>query len=346
MKKLALPLAVLAITAAHAQTPAVNWSGDLRYRHETIDDGSKIGHKNTQHRMRARLQAKSEISEDLTATARLATGGSSVTSTNQDLGDGGSNKDISIDVFSVDWKFYPNSTLTLGKMKNPIYTVGSSDMVFDGDVTPEGLSVGYKTDMFFASLSQFWIDNESTKSDVILYAPQAGVNLNAGPLKVTAGAAWYNFSSIQGTSTSGNDSIEAKGNSTTANTYTFGYKVLNAFVNVGGNAGDLGYNVYFDYIKNSEADTKDTGWLAGTKLSWKKFSLTYDYRWSENDATVGFLADGDTAGSVNVGLYGHRTKLGYKLGKNVSTEAVYYAHTIMSTKKHYDKYQLNVVFKF
>src|SRR5690606_8645017 len=100
----------------------------------------------------------------------------------------------------------------------------------------------------------------------------------------------------------------------------FGYKVLNGFVNVGGNAGDLSYNVYYDYIKNGEAETKDTGWLAGTKLSWKKFSLTYDYRWVENDATVGFLADGDVAGSTNIGVYGHRYKLGYKLSKNISSD--------------------------
>src|SRR5690606_31049318 len=119
MKKFMLPLAVLAATTAQAEMPNVNWSGDLRYRHETIDEGTSP--KNTQHRMRARLQAKAEVTQDVTATARIASGGDSVTSTNQTLGDGGSNKELHIDVFQVDWKFYQGSTLTLGKMKNPLY---------------------------------------------------------------------------------------------------------------------------------------------------------------------------------------------------------------------------------
>lgn len=337
-------LSLLTLTSAYAQMPDIQWSGDFRYRHETIDDGDAIGNKDTRQRIRGRLAAKSEVTKDVNASIRIATGTGSVTSTNQTLGDGGSNKSLEVDIFSVNWKFFPKANITLGKMKNPFYTVGSSDMVFDSDVTPEGISVSYQSDLFFASLNQFWIADNTTSTDVMLYAPQIGTHFNAGPLKIVIGGSWFNYSSMVNQSLSG--SLKAAGNTTGAGFYVNGYKVLNAFSEISGQAGHVDYSVFFDYIKNSEVKMQNTGWLAGAKLKLHDWSMTYDYRWVEADATVAFLADGDTAGSLGTALYGHRTDLAYAFNKNISTSAVYYAHTKMSNKKHYDKYQLNLVFKF
>lgn len=337
MKKFMLPMAVLAVTAAQAEMPNVNWSGDLRYRHENIDSGTTTDH-NIQERIRARLQAKSEITETISVKARIASGSGSVTTTNQTLDGAGSNKALEIDIFQADWKFAPGAKLTLGKMSNPMYRVGSSDIVFDSDITPEGMAVSYEKEMFFVNLGRFWIENVTNNSnDVMLYAPQAGVKIAAGPLKVTAGASWYNFAGANR-----NLGNAGKGNTSVNNDY----KVLNGFVDVAGKAGDFGYSVYFDYIKNSEVDTADTGWLAGTKVGFKGWSLTYDYRWVDADATLDLFPDGDTAGNLSTGIYGHRTALGYKINQYVSTAATYYTHTIRSTKNHYDKYLLDVVFKF
>lgn len=343
MKKLLLPIAALAVTSAHAEMPSVNWSGDFRYRHENTDSGTTIDHQ-AQQRIRARLQAKAEVSKGVTAKVRLASGGDSITSTNQTLGDGGSNKELHIDIFSVDWNFYEGATVTLGKMSNPFYAPGSSDIVFDSDVTPEGIAVSYEKGMFFANAAQYWIANNTGSSDVILYAPQAGVKLPVGGMNITASAAWYNFSSLSGQTSTGN--LASKGNTTSGGNYAFGYKVLNANVALDGKMNDFGYGVFFDYIKNGEVDNDDTGWLAGTKLSYKSWSLGYDYRWMDADSTLSILPDSDIGGSVNTGVYGHRTKLGYKINKNISSDVTYYANTISSTKKHYDKYQLNLVFKF
>tara|TARA_R110000868_G_scaffold155691_6_gene382235 strand:- start:105492 stop:106526 length:1035 start_codon:yes stop_codon:yes gene_type:complete len=344
MKNVIASIVLISTTSTFAQTPTINWGGDFRYRYEAIDDGASIGHKDHRQRIRARLNAHSEVITNVHAHIQLASGNGAITSTNQTIGDGGSNKALDIDIFSVDWMFKEGATATLGKMENPLYSVGNSDIVFDTDFTPEGISVSYKSDKYFASLNQFVIANNSTSSDVILYAPQAGINFNAGPLKLTVGGSWYNYSSLVNQSITG--SLTSAGNTTGANFFQNGYKVLNGFAEVSGQAGHVGYSVFFDYIKNSEVETGDTGWLAGAKFNCHKWSLSYDYRWVEPDATVGFLADGDVAGSLGAGLYGHRTDLGYAINKNISTNAVYYAHTKASNKQHYDKYQVNLVFKF
>ncbi|MBH46988.1 MAG: hypothetical protein CME71_02330 [Halobacteriovorax sp.] len=344
MKLMIAGIALLASTSILAEMPSINWGGDFRYRYEAIDDGASIGHKDHRQRIRARLNAHSEVIDKVHASIQLASGNGAITSTNQTLGDGGSNKALDIDIFSIDWMFAKNANATLGKMKNPLHTVGNSDIVFDTDFTPEGASVGYKTDLYFASLNQFVIANNSTSADVILYAPQAGINLGAGPVKFTIGGSWYNYSSMVNQSVTG--SLSSAGNSTAANFFQNGYKVLNGFAEMSGQVSHLSYSVFYDYIKNGEVETGDTGWLAGAKLKCHNWTLSYDYRWVETDATVGFLADGDVAGSLGTGLYGHRTDLGYAINKNVSTNAVYYAHTKMSNKQHYDKYQVNLVFKF
>lgn len=338
MKKFMLPLAVLAATAAHAEMPNVNWSGDFRYRHENIDSWVNTDH-NIQERIRARLQAKSDVTDSVSVRARITSGSNSITTTNQTLDGAGANKALEIDIFQASWKAADGVNVHLGKMANPMYTVGSSDIVFDSDITPEGIAISYEKGMFFANLGRFWIKNETDNAnDVMLYAPQAGVNLTTGPVKLTVGASWYNYTGMNrnvGNATKGNTSTTAE------------FKVLNGFVNASGKTGEIGYSVYFDYIKNSEVDNNDMGWLAGTKLSYKSWSLTYDYRWVDADATLDIFPDGDTAGSSGgTNIYGHRTKLGYKITKNISTDLAYYTHTYRSNKRHYDKYMIDLVFKF
>ncbi len=337
MKNLILFVAVFGHALVHAKMPELEWSGDFRYRHENIDNGTIEDH-NIQERIRARLQVRSEITKNVTITARLASGNGSITSTNQTLDGAGSNKNIDIDIFQADWEFADDATFSAGKMRNPMYTVGSSDIVFDSDITPEGLAVTYKKEHFFLNLGRFWIENVTAHgNDVMLYAPQAGVKFGAGPLDLTVGASWYNFAGLNrnvGNATMGNSSINND------------YKILNAFFDASGKLNDLGYSVYFDYIKNSEVESADAGWLVGAKLSLKDWTLIYDYRWVGADATLDIFPDSDSAGDDSTGIYGHRTEVEYQFNKHVSTGASYYAHKIRSTKKHYEKYLADVVFKF
>ena len=82
----------------------IKFSGDLRYRHESIDDDTKTTKRN-RIRIRARLKMKVKINNEWDAILRLASGSSdSPTSTNQTLGDSSSDSFSSKEIW-LDWAY-------------------------------------------------------------------------------------------------------------------------------------------------------------------------------------------------------------------------------------------------
>jgi len=76
-------------------TDRVAFSGDFRYRWETIDqEGSDSRER---HRIRARPALVAQVNETVRVGFGLATGGDSPVSANQTLGGGGASKPISLD---------------------------------------------------------------------------------------------------------------------------------------------------------------------------------------------------------------------------------------------------------
>jgi len=121
----------------------LNLSGDFRYRHEYIDDSAKDKTRNRQ-RIRGRLGLKAKINNDWSAIFRITTGSSdSPTSTNQTLDGSFSSKNIWFDTAYVDWhpQSYDGFNAYLGKMKVPFYKVGKNQLIWDGDLTPEGIAI-------------------------------------------------------------------------------------------------------------------------------------------------------------------------------------------------------------
>ena len=110
----------------------IKWSGDLRYRHESIDDDTATT-KRDRNRIRARLKMNAKINDEWDAILRLASGSSdSPTSTNQTLGDSSSDSFSSKEIW-LDWAYadyhpesMPGLNVLLGKMVNPFYKVDAS----------------------------------------------------------------------------------------------------------------------------------------------------------------------------------------------------------------------------
>ena len=115
---------------AAATTPAggESWSdrvrldGDFRYRYERIDaEGSDTRKRN---RIRARVNVKADLSDDVEVGFGLATGGDDPVSTNQTLGGGGSSKGVVLNLAYANWEATDGLHLIFGKLKNPLYRVG------------------------------------------------------------------------------------------------------------------------------------------------------------------------------------------------------------------------------
>ena len=322
----------------------IQFSGDLRYRHDRIHESSND--VNQRDRIRFRLKAIGSPQKKINITARITSGTGSATSTNQTLGEGGKNKDIELDMAYATWTPQKRTKLFLGKMNNPLYRVGSSDILFDSDWTPEGLALSqsFKTDLneTHIYLSRFWIDEDSS-TDVILHAPQIANVFKWGNFQTTLGLGYLNYSSLKGTG-----GFSEAGNTFKDNSFKNDYKLWQVFGEITFALENLKTHLFFETVENTEVSKNDRAYLVGSKFNFKKWSFSYDYRRVDADALVAFLADGDSMGNNGSNGQGNRYNLSRVLSKNTSISFVFYNHSFkdQSVQKHTDKYQINTVFKF
>lgn len=321
-------------------------SGDFRYRYERKDEGSNP-YKTQRDRIRVRLKSDIKVEENLDFIFRATTNQGDITSRNQSLDDGGSSKEYAIDMAYGDYKYAEHNSVLFGKMANPLYLPGKESFVFDTDWTPEGISLKGKFSKdslsFFYSASSFWFQKGEAASEVKLYAPQVGATFKSGNMKATAGAGYYHFSSIQGTSTT---NLASLGNSTTNSTLSFGYDLTELFLEVGTKLGEFDLSVFGSRVTNSEVSTNDLAYIIGTNVKYQKVHLSYNYRRVEKDSVLGMLADSNSFGTNGTDGMGHKTSVTYDITEKVSLKANYFAQTNLATRKHFDLLQVDLSLKF
>jgi hypothetical protein len=339
----------------------VKWSGDLRYRHESIDDDTATT-KRDRNRIRARLKMEAKINDEWDAILRLASGSSdSPTSTNQTLGDSGSDSFSSKEIW-LDWayaNYHPASisglNILLGKMGNPFYTVGKNQLIFDGDLSPEGGAATYAWNLNDSTSAQltggaFWLRERSTDADTSLFGIQGLLKHKlSDDSHILGGVSYYDFGNIQGQSLSG---ISASGNTTSGGLYVNDYDILEGFAEYGFKIGQVPAAVFGTYVNNTGASTsEDTAWLIGAKYNKAKkpgsWEVSYNYRDVEKDAVVGGLCDSDFVGGGTDGK-GHVLGFKYQLAKNVQAGLSYFMNekNASSTRDDYKLLQADLVFKF
>jgi outer membrane murein-binding lipoprotein Lpp len=188
-----------AMTAANKYT----WSGDFRYRHETIDDESVATIRN-RDRVRVRFGVAAKVNDFVNVNLRLSTtntGNDNYRSTNQTLGTGWDRKPVSFDLAYADWKPLPTTQVLLGKMPIPFVTTAS--YFWDKDITPEGASLKFVHGPFYANVSYFAINERdvgtSTQAsqDAELYAAQMGWKQTIGKATWTLGGAYFGVQNVQ-----------------------------------------------------------------------------------------------------------------------------------------------------
>jgi hypothetical protein len=117
---------------AAAVAPNVRFSGDLRYRHESInEEGEAERHR---QRIRARFGVTADVAENVRVGLTLATGGDDPVSANQTLDTGFSRKPIGVDRAFFSWAATDELTFTGGKIANPFYRPGNHHLIYDADL--------------------------------------------------------------------------------------------------------------------------------------------------------------------------------------------------------------------
>ncbi len=331
-------------------------SGDLRYRHETIeaeDDGKPDQHRN---RIRARIGLDTAVNEEWNLGFRLASGSDDPVSTNQTLGSAFTSKSIWIDLAYADYHPLAVKNLNVigGKMSNPFVIVGKNQLIWDGDLTPEGIAGKYKislseTDEIFASGGGFWVTESSSGNDVSLWGLQSGLKHTFNESTYALGGiSYYDYGNIEGEGPLyGNKFF---GNTSVNNVFVNDYNEVELFAEAGTKIVELPVGLYGNYVSNCAADTSgDGGWLVGCSINKAKdpgsWEFSYDYRELQRDAVVGTFSDSDFIGGGTDGK-GSRFGAAYQITKNVQTAIGYFLNDRGVNDDAYRRLQLDLLLKF
>ena len=339
-------------------------SGDLRYRHESIDEQSSGDWKSgvNRNRLRARLGLDAKVNDEWDLGLRIASGVGDPVSTNQDLNNSFSGKKLWLDRAFFDW--HPAAIKSFdfvgGKIPNPFYAVGKNQLIWDHDLNPEGLAAKYQMSLndackLYVNGGGFWVERASYTS---LWAIQGYVNQKIeNDSYLIGGASYYNYGNIEGktdlyTPWAGGATAKWFGNTTTGTPAVFAndYDIIEGFAEYGFKVDNMPMALFGDYVNNTAASKKDGGWLIGCTLNKAKdpgsWEFRYDYRDLDADAVVGQFNDSDFVGGGTNGK-GHWFGLTYQVAKNVQAAVTYYLDERKNSyQDEYHRLQADLMLKF
>ena len=343
------PVAVPApVTAPKTWADYLTFKGDVRLRGETINDDSKKnshGENYTRNRLRirARLGAEAKV-DDLKAGIRFSTGGADPVSGNQTLGDGFQKKDIRLDLAYIDYSFLGDSPAEIraigGKMENPLITM-PNDLVWDPDLTPEGLAAKAQFGNDFVTLllnaEGLYVQERDAQRNATGFAGQVAVKFQFMPkIGLTLGGTYLTYQNIQGydvidwenkNNSYGNSTINGTDSGSTTNrawacefTPIMGFAQLDLWLG-------LPLSFYCQVLTNPKADANKNGYMGGVSLgkakNQKTFEVGYSYTKLEKDATLGMFTDSDRWGGGTDGK-GSKFYGKYQINKNLQACATFF----------------------
>ncbi|MEI6218062.1 MAG: putative porin [bacterium] len=361
---------------------SITLKGDLRYRYEIRNDDSALDankqtYKRQLDRIRARVQAEAKCNDNLKAVIGLSTDEGSPAgdpiSGNQTLTGAGSKKSVYLDLAYLDYNFFgdnPNELHAIaGKMKNPFITF-QDDLVWDPDVTPEGLALKGQMGMGFATLyangGYIWIQERSgnINDDSTMLGGQLAAKFEFMPeLALTVGASYNNYRNIQGLDlVDYNAAAKSYGNSTKSGTvsgtttnkaWASEFTPLVLFAQVDAFAMGTPVAVFAQSLNNNKADKANKGVLYGIAVGKAKNPQTWEIGYShskvEKDSTLGMWTDSDRWGGGTDGQ-GHKIYAKYQILKNLQAGVTYFKDDKVisdsAKTKDYDRLQVDLVATF
>ncbi len=349
MKKVALMVGLAAALGFNnAQAADLTWSGDVRYRFQSdLQSGvSTSAQSRDRHRGRVRLGTSAWINDELSAGVQVATDGSTgatsyeTTSRNVTFGNMFAPTAAFFNEYYID--FHPQAyglggqvNLVLGKRAVASDLIYVNDLVFDSDLTFEGITLQYGKDgagkdkdgleavVGYYPLSDISGTANSASQSAYLFAGQAAYKGEVSDLNYQLGAGYYNYVNINYAFPS---TLKPA-----ANYAGKDFNIVEIFGNVGGQLTEtLPWKVNAQYAFNTASksakyynldDSKRKSYLAELKIGDAKkvgdWSLNGEYVRIERDALT-VLTDSDrnsTGASGVVGATTGYTNLkGYKVG--------------------------------
>ncbi|MCX8044629.1 MAG: putative porin [Desulfobacterota bacterium] len=330
--------------------------GDLRLRYEWTERDETADRNRGRYRLR--LGVVVPMSDDLEVGFGLASGSSDPRSTNETMDNSFERGDLRLDYAYASYRPWEWVTLTGGKFPNPLFM--PSDLLFDTDIRPEGISAqfSYKLsrsiDLFMNT--GLWVIDErkEDENDPRMWVLQPGARIGLGTRAyLKSAAAVYRFDNVKGTTLD----YTSKSNTLRQfkNTLKYDYDAVAL-------SGELGYKtpfarlpfaaLYGDWVQNTAHGGANAGYLYGVKVGMEKVKKRHDwqacvrYEHLERDAWPDMLPDADTyEGETNV--KGYKLMLVYGLFENVDFTGSYFnTKKITGSSLDEQKLQLDMNFRF
>ncbi|OUU76260.1 MAG: hypothetical protein CBC29_00645 [Methylococcaceae bacterium TMED69] len=320
----------------------VKVKGDIRLRYQYQDtDG---GNARSRGRYRARIGIIGKPVDNFEAGVGIASGGTDPRSTNETFDDTFETKGAQMDYGYLQYK---NGGLQAigGKFKRKKYLYQSTDLMWDGDVNPEGFATKYTAKnaygKAYAAAGILVLDEQGGSSDdPFMYYGQIGQKFKSGNIYGQIAGMYYALSDYN-TGTSDNGGEHSAGTNTDDN---FGGFVISS--ELGTKMGGAKVSVISDYINNLSTNTnEDSAYAVGFKWKYGKWKAKYIYADLEHNAVPDFLPDSDRFNG-DTGIKGHEFAIGYKLNKRVSLGLDFYATEDDVTNVNQEILQLDLKMKF
>lgn len=316
-------------------------SGDVRVRQERIQVEDKKPSEQTQSRQRyrARIAAVSQVTPTVEAGIRLASGNNNdVRSTNQDMNNYFTKKDIWLDRAYINWhpENVPGLKMIGGRMSQPWTKVAESEVIWDNDINPEGVAVQYSRKFgqtnVFGSSGAFTVKDNVTgfgpefNNDLRMYYMQLGANLFPGDdFKLTLGTSLFHYYKDElGVPTRPPNAglgLTLNGNNSTQFQLYEGFGQLDIL------GLPLPLSLYGQYVQNPNAngpdDGEDSAYMVGLMTRFWEIGVNYSYRNVERNAVVGAFTDSDFASGFTASK-GSKLQLTYNITKNFQFLTTYF----------------------
>lgn len=338
---------------------SVHFKGDLRLRYESIERDDKDN--KYRNRYRLRLGAKIDLVDNLQLEVAMRSGFANPTSGNQTFFKDRPLSDyfwqsLRFNILGLAYKS-DSSTYKVGRQPYMMYRPIKSQLVWDNDVSMNGVNYQYQDDSKIITLgaNQPTLEERaSAQDDVNLFVAQYVHKTKLESVKLNLGAGIYYYDGLKGNTTL---FLSRKGNTLVNGVYTNDYHLVEGF-------GELQLKDVFakplkiaaGVVYNFAADDNNFGYDLAVQLGKAKnigdWQVKYSYTELEDDATLGAYSDSDNFGG-GTAARGHAIRTKYKMGKDLYLAGNFFFNELYEskskvdgTKPNYERVQLDVIVKF
>ena len=339
----------------------VHFKGDLRLRYESIErDDADNKYRN---RYRLRLGAKIDLIDNLQFEVGMRSGFANPTSGNQTFYKDQPLSDyfwqsLRFNILGLAYKS-DNSTYKVGRQPYMMYRPIKSQLVWDNDVSMNGVNYQYKDDTKIITIgaNQPTLEEAATDAadDVNLFLAQYVHKTKLESAKLNVGAGIYYYDGLKGNRTLFGS---RKGNTLDANgLYANDYHIVEGFgelqlKDVFGMPLKVAAGVTYNFAADDNNFGYDLAVQLGKAKSVGDWQVKYSYTDLEEDATYGAYSDSDNFGG-GTAASGHAIRAKYKMGSNLYIAGNFFFNELYESKSkidgmepNYERVQLDVIVKF